>query len=121
MALDCSVNVAVRLPTAVGVNVAPIVQVPPAATVTDAPTQEPVAVNSAAFVPVLAMPVIVSGAPPLLVSVMVAGVDVELATAIWVEPNASVVPDKRDRRRHWPAAGLTMNAAMSAACCADTV
>jgi len=37
-----SVNVAVRFPAAVGVNVAPIVQVPPAATETEAPTQVPV-------------------------------------------------------------------------------
>ena len=120
-ALDCSVNVAVRLPVAVGVNVAPIVQVAPAATVTEAPTHEPVAENSAAFVPDLAMPVIVSGAAPLLVSVMVAGIGVELVMATWVEPNASVVPDRRDRRVPLAAAGLTMNAAMSAACWADTV
>jgi hypothetical protein len=119
-ALDCNVKVAVRLPTAVGVNDAPIVQVPPAATATDAPTHVPVAVNSAAFVPVLPMPVMVNVPPPLLVKVMVAGVDVELATAIWVDPNASVVPDSAIDAP-LAAAGLTMKAAISAACCAVTV
>ena len=62
----------------------------------------------------------VSGPPPLLVSVMVAGVDAELATAIWVEPNASVVADNVIDAP-LAAAGLTMNAAISAACCAETV
>ena len=119
-ALDCSVKVAVLLPTAVGVNDAPIVQVPPAATVTDAPTHDPVAVNSAAFVPVLPIPVMVSGPPPLLVSVMFAGVDVELVAAIWVDPIASVVPDSAIDAP-LAAAGLTIKAAISAACCAETV
>jgi hypothetical protein len=119
-ALDCSVKVAVLLPTVVGVNEAPIVQVPPAATVTDAPTHDPVAVNSAAFVPVLPIPVMVSGPPPLLVSVMFAGVDVELVAAIWVDPTPSVVPDSAIDAP-LAAAGLTMNAAISAACCAVTV
>jgi hypothetical protein len=118
--LDCSVNVAVLFPTAVGVNDAAIVHVPPAATVTDAPTQEPVAVNSAAFAPVLPMAVMVNGPPPLLVSVMAVGVDVVLATAICVEPNASVVADNVIDAP-LAAAGLTMYAAISAACWAETV
>jgi hypothetical protein len=119
-ALDCKVKVAVRVPAAIGVKLAPRVQVAPAATVTEAPTHEPVAVNSAAFAPVFAMPVMVSGPPPLLVRVMVAGAEVELVTAIWVEANESVVPD-REITGLLAAAGLTMYAAMSAACWAETV
>ena len=119
-AFDCSVKVAVRLPAAVGVKVALIVQVPPAATETDAPTHVPVALNSAALAPVLAIPVMLRAPPPELVSVMLAGDAVEFVTATWVEPNDRVVPDSV-MTGPLAAAGLTMNAAMSAACWAETV
>ncbi len=90
-ALDWIVKVALRVPAAAGVKLAPSVQVPPTATLTAAPTQLPVALNSAALAPALAIPVIVSGAPPLLVIVMLAGVDVAFVTATWVEAKVSAV------------------------------
>ena len=88
-------------------NVAPSVQVPPAGTVTLAPTQLPVALKSAALAPPLAIPVIVSAAPPEFVTVMPAGVDVEFVTAIWVDPNVSAVADT-EMAALFAAAGLTM-------------
>ena len=66
-ALDWIVKVAVREPAFSGLsNVAPIVQVAPAFTVTEAPagTQVPVATNSVAFAPLFSMPVIVSFSVP---------------------------------------------------------
>ena len=82
-ALDWTVKVAVREPAISGLsNVAPIVQVAPAFTVTEAPagTQVPVATNSVAFAPLFSMPVIVSFSVPVFVNVMVDGVDVELVS-----------------------------------------
>lgn len=115
-AFDCSVKVAVRLPAAVGVKLAPIVQVPPGATVTEAPTQVPVAVNSAEFVPLFAMPVIVNEPAPVFVNVTLAGVVVGLAIEIWVEPNVRVVPDSEiTGAAPAAAAGFVMYAAKSAA------
>ena len=94
-ALDWTVKVAVREPAFSGLsNVAPIVQVAPAFTVTEAPagTQVPVATNSVAFAPLFSMPVIVSFSVPLFVNVMVDGVDVELVVRTGVEAKLSVVP-----------------------------
>ncbi|HQR19582.1 MAG TPA: hypothetical protein PLE54_05355 [Burkholderiaceae bacterium] len=119
-ALDCNVKVAARVPAANGVKAAPIVQVAPGLTVTVAPEHVPVAENSDAFVPPFAMPVIVSAAPPVFVSVIDPGVEIELVTASCVEPNVSVVPES-DIAAPLAAAGLTMYAAMSAACCDETV
>jgi len=93
VALDCSVKVAVRMPAAIGVKLAPMVHVLPGATVTGTLAQLPLAVNSAEFVPLLAIPVMVSEPLPVFVNVMLAGVVVELAAEIWVEPNVRVVPD----------------------------
>lgn len=58
-----------RPPVAVGVKVTEIVQVAPAANVLGALGQVVVRAKSAAFVPVSAMPAIVSGAEPELVRV----------------------------------------------------
>ena len=94
-ALDWTVKVAEREPAFSGLsNVAPIVQVAPAFTVTEAPTgtQVPVALKSVAFAPLFSMPVIVSFSVPLFVNVMVDGVDVELVARTGVDAKLSVVP-----------------------------
>ena len=91
-ALDWTVNVAESEPAYGGVNVAPIVQVAPGFTVTEAPTQLPVAAKSVAFAPLFSMPVIVSFSVPVFSSVMVDGVGVELATKTGVEAKVSVGP-----------------------------
>jgi hypothetical protein len=91
-ALDWTVNVAESEPAYGGVNVAPIVQVAPGFTTTEAPTQLPVAVKSVAFAPLFSMPVIVSFSVPMFSNVMVEGVGVELATKTGVEAKVSVGP-----------------------------
>jgi hypothetical protein len=67
VALSVIVTDALLGPRAVGVNVTLIVQDPPA------PTEEPqvfVWLKSTAFVPVIAIPLMFSGAPPVLDTVM---------------------------------------------------
>jgi len=93
-ALDCTTNDAVRVPVAVGRNVAVSVQFAPGATATgDALTHVPPAVNSVAFVPERAIAVIVSVPAPELVSVIVAGVEFVLVPPTCVEPNDIAVAD----------------------------
>ena len=89
-ALDWTVNVAESEPAYGGVNVAPIVQVAPGFTVTEAPTQVPVAAKSVAFAPLFSTPVIVSFSVPVFSSVIVDGVGVELVTRTGVEAKVSV-------------------------------
>lgn len=111
-ALEATVNVAVRVPEAPGTNVADSVHVPLGATV--APMQEPVAVKSAAFVPLLFTAVIVRLPAPVLVSVTAAGTGVALLVPTCVAPNASEVAEA-EIAGAVAAAGFAMYAAISAA------
>ena len=65
LALSVMVSVAVRCPVAEGVNVTPIVQLPPAAT--ELPQVSVIAAKSPALAPVMVRPLMLTAAlPPLL-------------------------------------------------------